>query len=172
MDVEQQGRFKTGVGTLLYLAPDRVDIQASVRFLTTRVTKIRHSDVKEMTHLIQYLKGTSEYCLYLHFLIFAVQLHDGPHTQAACEGSDKIKLATLTDADYVGSADRKSVSVQIFLAGNMIKCMARFQKNIALSTFHSKLNSPRLSQARRRCSSWALTLVRPGNDLACQGFEI
>ena len=137
-------KFQTAVGILHYLSPDRPDAQASVRFLATRVTKVRWSDIKELHHLIKYLKETPDYCQLLKFAskytsVFS-RLNGGgeePDTE-----KDVFKLETLTDADYAGAVDRKSVTaIQLYLSGNLMVTITRTQKNIALSTCETEFTA-------------------------------
>ena len=137
-------KFQTAIGVLHYLSPDRPDVQASVRFLATRVTKVRWSDIKELQHLIKYLKDTPDYCQLLKFASRDTSVFsrlsgskDEPDTEA-----DVFKLEALTDADYAGAADRKSVTaIQLYLSGNLMVTITRTQKNIALSTCETEFTA-------------------------------
>ena len=67
LDVAGKSRFRSALGTVLYLSQDRVDIQCAVRGLSQYMTcpnKWAESSVK---HLIMYLMGTEDYGILLPY---------------------------------------------------------------------------------------------------------
>ena len=56
---EETKRFRSGLGSVLYLAQDRIDIQYASKCLASSMSKPTQQSLKRLKHLILYLAGTA-----------------------------------------------------------------------------------------------------------------
>ena len=138
LDGESQFRFRSALGTLLYISQDRIDIQHSVRNLSqfmARPTKLAEAEVK---HVILYLKRTEGYGLLLPYQKCRSEKAEILGQVEELNGPDILE--SFTDSDWAGdqsSAKRRRHSVSstfIFLNGCLVISWSRSQKSIALSS--------------------------------------
>ena len=136
----------TLIGILLYIGPDRPDVQNSIRFLSSRLSRPKQCDLEELQHLTLYLKGHKEYTLSMSPSFAgkaALEMHrkDDQPEQSCMEAESLLEV--FTDADWAGTrSDRKSsTTMHVWLNGNLIFAQTRNQRNIALSSFESEFCS-------------------------------
>ena len=65
LEGDDQFRFRSALGTLLYISQDRVDIQHAVRKLSQFTAKPTQRAEAEVRHVVLYLKRTEGYGLLL-----------------------------------------------------------------------------------------------------------
>ena len=138
LEGEDQFRFRSALGTLLYISQDRVDIQHSVRNLSqfmAKPTKLAEAEVK---HLILYLKRTEGYGLLLPYQRCRSKKAEILGQVEELEGPDLLE--SFSDSDWAGDQSsgakrRHSVSSTfIFLNDCLVTSWSRSQKSIALSS--------------------------------------
>ena len=121
VSVEQQSRYRTGVGMLLYLIKhSRPDISNAVRELTKCLDGATPGAYKEMLRLIKYVLDTKN-----RGLKIAPTLTDLKWT-----------LLVYSDSDWAGDKDsRKSVSGYMIFLNNVLICWrSKAQQAVALSS--------------------------------------
>ena len=101
----------------MYLTNTRPNICFSINTLSQYLVQPRWVHLVAAKHVMRYLKGTIEFCLY----------YDGSH---------EYRLYGYIDADWAGSiSDRKSTSGGCYSLGSaMISWFSRKQSSVALST--------------------------------------
>ena len=143
MEENEVTRFRSAVGKLLYIAPDRPDIQFVSQGLAALMQRPTKAGWKYMKRVSSYLLGT---------IGEGILLEQGPKGRSMLyvdsgeeqfEWEDEGKtslLEVICDADYAGQqSTRRSVSsVQIYLNGNMMESYVRCQKSISLSSGESE----------------------------------
>lgn len=139
LNEEEKHRFRSGMGTLLYLCQDRTDIQHAVRHLSQWMSKPTRVAEDGLKKIILYLKGTADFGLMLpcnvpnNSKLDEIMQRDGHH-----EGVHRVEI--FTDSDWAGDKSgptrkRHSVSsVVICVNGRIAKAWSRSQKSIALSS--------------------------------------
>ena len=143
---EMQAKYRSVVGKLLYLAPDRPDIQ----YVTQGLSSFMKSPTKKAwqfaVHLVSYLMGTMDEGILLEAAHIGRSMMNvtgaAGHADISEDSDEENKQTTehllevVCDADYAGNQrDRKSLSsVQIYLDGNLLESYVRSQKSIALSS--------------------------------------
>ena len=136
-------RFRTAIGILIYISPERGDIQGAVRFLGGRVCSPRRGDFKELQHVVLYLSGTKSYCQLLPAMPAGSScLNPNPDEAATCFNEPSL-IEAFSDSDWAGSAEgRRSVSCNHFwVNGILIACQSKTQKSIALSSCEAEFVS-------------------------------
>ena len=126
--------FRSCVGTLLYLAPDRPDIQFVVQGLAVYVKEPTKKAWKAVQHLCAYLSGTSYEGILLKKSVKGTSVLN---VDGVVKNENDMRdhvMEVVCDADYAGNqATRKSISsVHIYLDGNLMESYVRGQKSIAL----------------------------------------
>ena len=133
-----QFRFRSALGTLLYVSQDRVDIQHCIRNLSQFMARPTRKAEMEIKHAILYLRRTEQYGLLLPY-----QKYRSKKAEILCqveEDSGPDCLEAFTDSDWAGDKSsqarrRHSVSsVCVFLNGCVVTSWSRSQKSIALSS--------------------------------------
>ena len=133
-----QHRFRSALGTLLYISQDRIDIQHSVRNLSQFMASPTKKAESELKHLILYLKRTEQYGILLPYTKYKSKKAEillQPDSMG-----DVDELESWSDSDWAGDRSsqkrrRHSVSsVMIFLNGCLVSAWSRSQKSIALSS--------------------------------------
>ena len=136
-------RFRSAMGTLLYLSQDRVDVQHTVRNLSQFMSKPTVLADEGVRHLILYLKGTMEYGVLYAYNRKSKKKLDELYGKDGGE-EDGHFLEVFSDADWAGDKSsakmrRHSVSsVMLFLDGHLVLSWSRSQKSIALSSCESE----------------------------------
>eukprot|EP00913_Durusdinium_trenchii_P016912 g15900.t1 len=133
-----QFRFRSALGTLLYISQDRVDIQHAVRNLSQFMARPTQRAESEVKHVILYLKRTEGYGLLLPHCNYRSKKAE-ILGQVEDEGREDL-LEVFSDSDWAGdksSANRRRHSVSsvfLFLNGCLVTSWSRSQKSIALSS--------------------------------------
>jgi Reverse transcriptase (RNA-dependent DNA polymerase)/gag-polypeptide of LTR copia-type len=124
--VEQQSRYRTGVGMLLYLIKhSRPDICNAVRELTKCLDGATPVAYKEMMRLIKYVLDTKDRGLKV----------------APTPTKLEWDMLVYSDSDWAGDKDdRKSISgYMIFLNGVLVCWRSKSQQSVALSSSEAEL---------------------------------
>ena len=133
-----QHRFRSALGTLLYISQDRVDIQHCVRNLSQFMASPTRSAESELKHLILYLKRTEHYGILLPYLKYKSKKAEIPLQPDSLEEVDALE--SWSDSDWAGDRSSKKrrrhsvSSTMIFLNGCLVAAWSRSQKSIALSS--------------------------------------
>ena len=142
MNPEDITKYRSAVGKLLYIAPDRPDIQYVAQGLASLMSCSTKKGWRAMQHVSSYLLGTmNEGILFEHGAKGRCVLNtDDNIYEWNIDQENKSILEVICDADYAGQRDsRKSVSsVQIFLNGCLVESYVRSQRSIALSSGESE----------------------------------
>eukprot|EP00435_Cladocopium_sp_Y103_P051699 s1657_g16.t1 len=96
LNEEGKHRFRSAMGTLLYLSQDRVDLQHAVRHLSQFMAKPTTAAEAGVKHAIQYLKGTTELGILLSYNVQKSKLDEPDRGYAG----DLVEA--FTDADWAG----------------------------------------------------------------------
>ena len=130
--------YRSAVGKLLYIAGERPDCQFAIHNLAKMMSRPTTTSLIHLSHLIGYLKGTSEYGLKIRKSQKGKSILDMRDIEMV-EPRDEHLLEIVTDADYAGcKKTRKSVSYQIYLDSSLIESRVRGQKSVALSSGESE----------------------------------
>ena len=133
-----QHRFRSALGTLLYISQDRVDIQHCVRNLSQFMASPTKRAESELKHLILYLKRTEHCGILLPYLKYKSKKAEILLQPDNLEEVDALE--SWSDSDWAGDRSstkrrRHSVSsTMIFLNGCLVAAWSRSQKSIALSS--------------------------------------
>ena len=71
---EETNRFRSGLGSILYLAQDRIDIQYASKCLASSMSKPTTQALKCLKHLILYLSGTASRTTLLPYTVKGARL--------------------------------------------------------------------------------------------------
>ena len=145
---EETKRFRSGLGSVLYLAQDRIDIQYASKCLASSMSKPTQQALKCLKHLILYLAGTANRSTFLPYSTKGKRLITRLNGQ---EDNDEIPpeeshvVEAYSDSDW-GSlktpekARRKSTSSGIIvLNGIQVLSFSRTQKATASSSCEAEL---------------------------------
>ena len=145
---EETKRFRSGLGSVLYLAQDRIDIQYASKCLASSMSKPTQQSLKCLKHLILYLSGTANRSTLLPYSTKGKRLITKLNGQ---EDNDEIPpeeshvVEAYSDSDW-GSlktpekARRKSTSSGIIvLNGIQVLSFSRTQKATASSSCEAEL---------------------------------
>ena len=138
---EDVTKYRSAVGKILYIAPDRPDIQFVAQGLASLMQKPTKKAWRAMQHVSSYLLGTiDEGILLEHGPKGRSVLNVNEDTHEWEDDSKANLLEVICDADYAGQqATRKSVSsVQLYLNGGLMEPYVRCQRCIALSSGESE----------------------------------
>ena len=142
MNHEDITKYRSAVGKLLYIAPDRPDIQYVAQGLASLMSCPTKKGWRAMQHVSSYLLGAmNEGILFEHGAKGRCMLNtDDNIYEWDIDQDSKSVIEVICDADYAGQRDsRKSVSsVQIFLNGCLVESYVRSQRSIALSSGESE----------------------------------
>ncbi|CAK9116129.1 unnamed protein product, partial [Durusdinium trenchii] len=146
MKYEDITKYRSCVGKLLYISPDRPDVQYVAQGLAGFMQQPTKKSWQAMQHVSSYLLGTMD-----EGLLFEHGPEHGPRGRSMLNDDDNIYEWDLNeekksmpevvcDADHAGQRDtRKSVSsVQIYLDGCLLESCVRSQRVIALSSGESE----------------------------------
>ena len=144
LDERQHGLYRMAVGCLLYIAPDRCDIQFGVSMLARKVQSPTTRDMKFLKHLVEYVATTIDYHLVMKWGCPGKSVRDrrdSAEAHPSLDGTTHL-IEVLTDSDWAGSPDRKSISsVHVYLNSILIHSFVRKQDTISLSSCESELIS-------------------------------
>ncbi|PKU82564.1 putative mitochondrial protein [Dendrobium catenatum] len=142
---QQPALFRQLMGSLQYLSAIRPDIAFTVNKLCQYMHQPLLLHYQLLKRLLRYLKGTSEYSLFL------------PKTE--------LELSAFSDADWAGDmVDRKSTTGYcIFLGRALISWTVKKQTTVARSSTEAEYRSLAATAAdiiwiRRLCSDFNITL--------------
>ena len=143
---EETKRFRSGLGSVLYLAQDRIDIQYASKCLASSMSKPTQQSLKCLKHLILYLAGTANRSTLLPYSTKGKRLITRLNGQ---EDNDEIppEESHVVEAySILGSlktpekARRKSTSSGIIaLNGIQVLSFSRTQKATASSSCEAEL---------------------------------
>ena len=145
---EETKRFRSGLGSVLYLAQDRIDIQYASKCLASSMSKPTQQALKCLKHLILYLSGTANRSTLLPYSMKGKRLITKLNGQ---EDNDEIPpgeshvVEAYSDSDWGGlktpeKARRKSTSSGIIvLNGIQVLSFSRTQKATASSSCEAEL---------------------------------
>eukprot|EP00435_Cladocopium_sp_Y103_P029275 s2567_g7.t1 len=130
-------RYRSAVGTLLYLAPDHPQCQHAIRFLATQMSAPTQHAWQVLKHLVLYMLGHQDVCLSLNFA------GDASGVFHEYTGSSCGILEVFTDADCGASKmTRCSISAcAIFYGKCLFHSASRTQRVVALSSAESEIYS-------------------------------
>ena len=137
-------KFRSGVGTLLYLAGDRPDIQYHTKELASKLSSPTKEAMATLINLIGYLLYTKDSHLVMDgrnpsrsFRKRAKGLASTPEYE---ENKNGWLLEVATDSDWSGNkTSRASTSCGcVFIGGNWVYPYSRTQRNITLSSTASE----------------------------------
>ena len=142
MKHEDITKYRSCVGKLLYISPDRPDVQYVAQGLAGFMQQPTKKSWQAMQHVSSYLLGTmNEGILFEHGPKGRSMLNDDDNIyEWDFNEEKKSMLEVVCDADYAGQREtRKSVSsVQIYLDGCLLESYVRSQRAIALSSGESE----------------------------------
>ena len=139
-------RFGSCIGKLLYIAPDRPDVQFVAQGLASLMQQPTKTGWRYVKRVSSYLFGTRDEGILLESgpkgrSVLHIDNADGERS-FEFEDGEKSLLEVVCDDDYAYAGDqrtRRSVSsVQIYLDGNLMESYVRCQKSIALSSGESE----------------------------------
>ena len=123
--------YRSAVGKLLYIAPDRPDVQYIAQGLAAFMQKPAKNSWQAMRHVSSYLLGTMDEGLLFEHGPKGRSMLNTEENIYEWDIDDEVKgmLEVVCDADYAGQRDsRKSVSsVQIYLDGCLLESYVRTQ---------------------------------------------
>ena len=139
LGAEGKSKFRSALGTLLYIAQDRVDIQCTVGGLSQYMTCPTKWAESSLRHLILYLMGTMDYGILLPYPQGQNSKLDEVYGKEVAD-EEEFRLEIWSDSDWAGDKSttrtrRHSVSsVLIFLNKSLVCSWSRTQKTISLSS--------------------------------------
>lgn len=137
-------KFRSCIGKLPYIAPDRPDVQFVAQGLASLMQQPTKAGWCYVKHVSSYLFGTRDEGIFLESGPKGRSVLNIDHVEGErkfeFEDGEKSLLEVFCDADYAGDQrTRRSVSsVQIYLDGNLMESYVRCQKSIALSSGESE----------------------------------
>ena len=134
-------KYRSCIGKLLYIGPDRPDVQFVSQGLASFIQVPTRKAWQYLKHVSSYLLGTKNEGILLQVGARGKSvLNTDDDGNFEIENGEKSLIEVICDADYAGDqVTRKSVSgVQFFLNGNMMESYVRSQRAIALSSGESK----------------------------------
>ena len=144
VDLEDIKRYRSGVGTLLYISGDRPDIQYYVKELAGKLQNPTKGAMANLVQLVGYLSATFDYHVKMDgkdparsFREKAEGLATGPRYEDA---DDIWMLEVAVDADWSGQKQTRAStsSGSIFIGGIWVYSYARTQKHVTLSSTESE----------------------------------
>ena len=152
---DRYGKYRTALGILLYIGPDRPDILYTVKVLSSRTTTPREHEWSLLCHLVRYLKThddrgllyttswpgrtLEQRCLQVDEPLQPQETEENPF------GGDHL-LESVSDASWSSEPGRLSVSCSIvYLNGNPIYITNKMQKCVVLSSCEAEMHGSLLS---------------------------
>eukprot|EP00435_Cladocopium_sp_Y103_P034981 s351_g9.t1 len=143
-DEAEVSKFRSGVGTLLYISGDRPDIQFHTKELASKLSKPTVGSMATLVNVIGYLLYTKDIHLVMDgnnpsrsFRSRARGLTTAPEYE---ENQKCWLLEVATDSDWSGNKTSRSSTTCgcVFVGGNWVYSFSRTQKNITLSSTESE----------------------------------
>ena len=144
MNEQEIQKYRSAIGTLLYVSGDRPDVQFFIKELASHLQVPTKGAMRSLVNLVGYMVSTKDLHVELtgtnpsrSFRHRAEGLTDAPQY----EEKDGIWLLEVaTDSDWSGNKETRSStsSGSIYLGGNWLHSYARTQKHITLSSTESE----------------------------------
>ena len=140
VDEAEIQKYRSAVGTLLYVSGDRPDTQFFIKELASKLQTPTKGSMQSLVNLIGYMVSTKDYHLVMtgtnpsrSFRHRAEGLSDAPWHE---EKKGIWLLEVATDSDWSGNRETRSSTScgSIYLGGNWIHSYSRTQKLITLSS--------------------------------------
>ena len=137
LEVAEASVFRTSLGILLYLSPELIECQNTIRALSAYMANPTHQAMLSLRHLVKYLLGVSGNGLKLKKV--------APGQGQAGWYDDPIPLETQSDSDWASASSkghRRSVSSSmVFVAGNLLYSASRCQRLVSLSSAEAEVRA-------------------------------
>ena len=139
LDEGERTKYRSVVGKLMYISPDRPDIQYVTQGLASFMQSPTKRAWKFAQHLCSYLLGTKDEGIQMIANPMGTSVLN-PSGNPSWDPDKEHLIEVICDADYAGNQmTRKSLSsVQIFVNGNLMESYVRAQKCISLSSGESE----------------------------------
>ena len=141
---EESKRFRSALGLCLYLSQERIDVQRSVRILSTYMASPTKTAMAAIKKLTMYLQTTQDMALRFEKTegqcsVFGRWKH--LTSEQVSRGAHAHSLKLFSDSDWASSkASRKSTSSGLMLHnGNCVHSHSRGQTSIALSSMEAEV---------------------------------
>ena len=140
VDEKEIQKYRSAIGTLLYVSGDRPDVQFFIKELASHLQVPTRGAMRSLTNLIGYMVATKDMHLELtganpsrSFRHSAEGLTDAPQYE---EKDGVWLLEVATDSDWSGNKETRSSTScgSIYLGGNWLHSYSRTQKHITLSS--------------------------------------
>ena len=140
---EKVSKFRSAVGTLLYISCDRPDCQFLIKELAGQLQRPTVGGWRTLEKLVGYLVATKDF----HTVMSSGKRNQSFTTKVKLTGLPEFVepeevwlLEVATDADWSGDKTTRSSTSSgvIFLGGNWMHSYSRTQKNITLSSTESE----------------------------------
>ena len=155
LPTRQVTMYRAVIGCLLYIAPDRPDCQRAISVLARGMSRPTTKQLQNLKYLVEYVYHTKSYSLVLQWSYpgksclderkiprLRAQVCGGEQDNEVREKSQPRLLEALSDSDWAGASDRRSMSCgQLFLGGNFVFGFVRRQATIALSSCEAEMIS-------------------------------
>ena len=139
LEGEAKKRFRSGLGTAMYMAQERADIQFATKSLASHMAKPTKKAEACLQHLILYLMGTRDLGVLMEYVEPGYSLMKKLHMQVQQTSEQLIEV--FCDSDWGGNrATRQSTtSVMVFINSILCFSYSRGQKSIALSSCEAEV---------------------------------
>ena len=143
LDEVEKHKFRSSMGTLLYLSQDRVDIQHAVRNLSAWMSRPTKPAMDGVRHLVLYLKGAPTYGVFLPYVVASNSKLEEINGKSSNLFQGEC-VEVFTDCDWAGDrspTERRRHSVSsgmVFVNGRLATSWSRTQKSIVLSSCESE----------------------------------
>ncbi|CAE7034963.1 GIP [Symbiodinium sp. CCMP2592] len=148
---EKHPTYRTCIGILLYLGPDRPECLYAIKLLSAKTSCPTEHEWHLLKHLVKYLKlhphrGISLSACNPGRTVEQRWLgHPGPERGPDADASKPFGsghlIESISDASWAGEADRRSISASVvYLNGNAIHVGNKRQKSISLSSCESEVH--------------------------------
>ena len=147
LPVEQASKFRGAIGSLLYVSPERPDVQFAIACLARCMSKPTQKAWQQLYVLAEYLWHTKHYELTLKWTYPGRSMLDErllstaeiAQKQISC-ANEPMLIEIFTDSDWAGAVDRISTSsCHVFVNGNLAYAFVRKQGCISLSSCEAEL---------------------------------
>ena len=150
LNEEMYAAYRSCVGVLLYIGPDRPECLYAIKILSAKCTCPTNHEWHLLCHLVRYLKTNPEQGILMTECspgrtilerCLGFGSNDGFSKDGNPFGGNHL-IEAVSDASWAGEPDRKSVSAMaLYLNGNLLHVGNRRQKVLALSSCESELHA-------------------------------
>ncbi|CAE7220909.1 unnamed protein product [Symbiodinium sp. CCMP2592] len=148
---EEYPAYRTAIGILLYLGPDRPECLYAIKLLSAKTSNPTEHEWHLLRHLVRYLKLHPKRGISLSACNPGRTVEQrwlanpgperGPEADASQPFGNGRLIESISDALWGGEADRRSISAAvIFLNGNAVHVGNKRQKSISLSSCESEVH--------------------------------